>query len=65
VFLYGSYVYHKMKISEFGFVPLGRPGHSIVEGDERRGDVENLLAKSAPGIEDGVVGGTGKGVLPV
>ncbi len=48
-----------------GSVPLGSPGHGIVEGDERRREVEHLFAKSAPGVEDGVVGSAGERILPV
>jgi len=46
-------------------IPLGGPGHGVVEGDERRRNVEDLCAEPTPGVEDGVVEGTSKRVLSV
>lgn len=44
---------------------MGSPLHGVVETNEGRGDVEDLLADPSPGVEDGVVGSTGNGVLSV
>lgn len=51
--------------AEGGFVLLGSPGHGIVADDEGGRDVEHLLAETAEGVEDGVVGGAGERVLLV
>ncbi len=48
-----------------GYAPLHGPVHDIVAGNERRDDVEGLGAEAPPGVEDGVVGGTGERVLAV
>lgn len=48
-----------------GDLPVGGPVHDVPAGDQGRKKVENLGAEAAPGVEDGVVGGTGEGVLAV
>ena len=35
--------------------PLNCPVHHVVANDHGRGDIENLVAESSPGVEDGVV----------
>lgn len=44
---------------------MGSPVHDVPAGDQGRKEVEDLVAEAAPGIEDGVVGGAGEGVLTV
>ena len=46
-------------------VPLNGPVHDVVAGDHRGGPVEDLGAEAPEGVEDGVVGGAGEGVLAV
>ena len=46
-------------------VLVDSPVHDVVGGDQRRSEVEDLLAEAAPGVEDGIVGGAGEGVEAV
>ena len=46
-------------------VPLNGPVHGVVADDHGGRPVEDLGAEAAPGVEDGVVGGAGEGVLAV
>lgn len=46
-------------------VPLGGPVHEVVTGHHGGEPVEDLGLGAAEGVEDGVMGGTGKGVLAV
>lgn len=48
------------QIKDWFHIPLDRPRHDVVEEDEGGRNVENLLAESAPSVEDGIVGGTGE-----
>ena len=45
--------------------PLNSPLHRLVGNDKRRSEVEDLVAESAPGVEDGSMEGTGEGTLSV
>lgn len=44
---------------------MGGPVHGVVEENHRRRNVEDLLAESPPRVEDGVMSGTGHGVLSI
>ena len=46
-------------------LPLGRPVHDVVAGQQGRQDVENLSRGPPPRVEDGVVRGAAEGVLSV
>ena len=46
-------------------LPLDSPVHGSVGNDEGRNNVENLVAETAEGVEDGSVESTGKGTLAV
>lgn len=46
-------------------VPLNSPLHGGVGDDKRRGEVEDLVAKAPPDIEDGCVCGSGERALSV
>lgn len=46
-------------------LPLGSPVHQVVTGNQRRQPVEDLGLGAAEGVENGVVSGTGEGVLTV
>lgn len=46
-------------------LPLSGPVHQVVAGQQGRQPEEDLALGAAEGVEDGVVGGTGKGVLTV
>jgi hypothetical protein len=46
-------------------LPLNGPLHGSVGDDEGRHNVENLLAETTEGVEDGGVSGTGEGTLTV
>ena len=45
--------------------PLNGPVHHVVANDHGRGDIEDLVAESSPGVEDGVMEGASKGPLSV
>jgi hypothetical protein len=47
------------------YVPLGSPLHDVVAGDGGGQPVEDLRLSATEGVEDGVVGGTGEGLLSV
>ena len=46
-------------------VPLDGPVQGVVEEDHGGRPVQDLVAEPPPGVEDGVVGGAGEGVLSV
>lgn len=46
-------------------LPLISPVHEGIGDDKRRGNVEDLMPESAPGVEDGSVEGTGQRALSV
>lgn len=46
-------------------IPLISPLHDGISGNERGDDIEDLGLRSSPGVEDGVVEGTGKRALTV
>lgn len=48
-----------------GHVLVGGPVHQVVAAEHGRQPVEDLGLGAAEGVEDGVVGGAGKGVLAV
>lgn len=45
--------------------PLDSPLHGHVADDQRRGEVENLMAESSPGVENSCVKSTGERSLSV
>jgi len=49
----------------FETVPMCSPVHYHVSGNEWRRNIKNLGAETPPGVEDGVVKGTGEGILTV
>lgn len=46
-------------------IPLGGPLHDVVAGNKGRSPVQDLPGEPPPGVEDGVVTGTGERVLAV
>ena len=45
--------------------PLDSPLHGKVADDHRRSEVENLIAESSPGVENGCVKSTGERSLTI
>jgi hypothetical protein len=48
-----------------GGQPLDSPLQRVIGDDKRRSEVEDLMAESAPGIEDSSMGCTGERTLSV
>jgi len=48
-----------------GYIPVCSPLHGVVEHNERGSPVQDLLAESAPDVEDGSVCSAGEDVLLV
>lgn len=58
-----SLVPSNIRVLHVAIVPVGGPGHGVVEENHRGSDVEDLGAESSPRVEDGSVAGAGEWVL--